>query len=62
MVLHEHTENKYLECLEEPPRISLGLPGRQGDICGLPGELLLETVSSHRVFVEINSIWLELLQ
>lgn len=47
--LAEHTENRYLECLEEPRRISLGLPGRQGDICGLLGGPLLGTVSSHRV-------------
>lgn len=47
--------NRYLECLEVPRQISLGLLGRQGGIFGLPGELLLGTVLSHRVYVEINS-------
>lgn len=59
--LAEHTENRYLECLEEPRRISLGLPGRQGDICGLLGGPLLGTVSSHRVYVEMNWNLLEFL-
>lgn len=52
---NQHTENRYLECLEVPRQISLGLLGRQGGIFGLPGEPRLGTVLSHRVYVEVNS-------